>query len=151
MKAWTSLNFGKICSLTTELIALECLKKSMNIVGTTLAPLFLFGSSSFLQVTGITIKSQVGSKFEIKSRTAELAASKRLEKSSQTYNWINVVTTLVPSFLDGSSSFLQVTRTTIKAWMTLNLVKFHHRLRSELPLSVLKMMDSVVTTLAPSI
>ena len=26
---------------------------------------------------------------------------------------------LVPSFLDGSSSFLQVTRLTIKAWMSL--------------------------------
>ena len=29
--------------------------------------------------------------------------------------------TLAPSFLIGSSSFLQVTRTTIKAWMSLNL------------------------------
>ena len=28
----------------------------------------------------------------------------------------NVVNTLEPSFLIGSSSFLQVTRTTIKAW-----------------------------------
>ena len=27
------------------------------------------------------------------------------------------MTTLVPSFLDGSSSFLQITRPTIKAWM----------------------------------
>ena len=33
------------------------------------------------------------------------------------------MTTLVPSFLDGSSSFLQVTRTTIKAWMNLNFGK----------------------------
>ena len=33
------------------------------------------------------------------------------------------MTTLVPSFLDGSSSFLQVTRTTMKAWMRLNFVK----------------------------
>ena len=30
------------------------------------------------------------------------------------------MTTLVPSFLDGSSSFLQVTRTIIKAWNGLN-------------------------------
>ena len=30
------------------------------------------------------------------------------------------MTTLVPSFLDGSSSFLQVTRPTIKAGMSLN-------------------------------
>ena len=29
------------------------------------------------------------------------------------------MTTLVPSFLDGSSSFLQITRPTIKAWMGL--------------------------------
>ena len=33
------------------------------------------------------------------------------------------MTTLVPLFLDGSSSFLQVTRTTIKAWMSLNFCK----------------------------
>ena len=31
------------------------------------------------------------------------------------------MTTLVPSFWEGSSSFLQVTRPTIKAWMSLNL------------------------------
>ena len=33
------------------------------------------------------------------------------------------MTTLVPSFLDGSSSFLQKTRPTIKAWMGLNFGK----------------------------
>ena len=33
------------------------------------------------------------------------------------------MTTRVPSFLDGSSSFLQVTRQTIKAWMRLNFSK----------------------------
>ena len=33
------------------------------------------------------------------------------------------MTTLVPSFLDGSSSFLQITRPTIKAWMGLNYGK----------------------------
>ena len=33
------------------------------------------------------------------------------------------MTTLVPSFSDGSSSFLRVTRPTIKAWMNLNLGK----------------------------
>ena len=35
-----------------------------------------------------------------------------------TYNGRNVVPTLVPSFLDGSSSFLQVKRQAIKAWMS---------------------------------
>ena len=33
------------------------------------------------------------------------------------------MTTLVPSFLDGSSSFVQITRSTIKAWMSLNFGK----------------------------
>ena len=33
------------------------------------------------------------------------------------------MTTLVPSFLDGSSSFLQITRPTIKAGMGLNFRK----------------------------
>ena len=33
------------------------------------------------------------------------------------------MTTLVLSILDGSSSFLQTIRTTIKAWMSLNFVK----------------------------
>ena len=33
------------------------------------------------------------------------------------------MTTLVPSFLDGSSSFLQVSRSTIKARMSLNFGK----------------------------
>ena len=33
------------------------------------------------------------------------------------------MTTLVPSFLDGYSSFLQITRPTIKAWMGLNFHK----------------------------
>ena len=35
----------------------------------------------------------------------------------------NVVTTLVPSYLIGSSSFFQVTRTIIKAWISLNFKK----------------------------
>ena len=33
------------------------------------------------------------------------------------------MTTLVQSFLDGSSLFLQVTSPTIKAWMSLNFAK----------------------------
>ena len=33
------------------------------------------------------------------------------------------MTTLVQTFLDGPSSFLQVTRSTIKAWISLNFGK----------------------------
>ena len=35
----------------------------------------------------------------------------------------NVVTSVVPLFLDGSSSILQLISTAIKAWMSLNFVK----------------------------
>ena len=50
----------------------------------------------------------------------ELASLERLKKSQKTYNGRNVVSTLVLSFLNGSSPFLQVTRTTIKACKSLN-------------------------------
>ena len=82
IKARMSLNFGKIPSLTSELAALQHLKKSMNNVATTLAPSFLIGSSSFLQATRKPIKSQMGSKFgRIGPGTYELAALERLKKS----------------------------------------------------------------------
>ena len=78
---------------------------------TTLAPSFLIGSSLILHVTRATIKSWMGSKFgKTRPGTAELAVLERLEKSPKTYNGINVVTTLVSSFFDGSSSFLHSTR-----------------------------------------
>ena len=48
----------------------------------TLAPSFLIGSSSYLQVTRTSITSRSSSKFgQIGPRTAELAALERLEKS----------------------------------------------------------------------
>ena len=48
----------------------------------TLAPSFLIGSSSYLQVMRTSITSQTSSKFgQIGPRTAELAALERLEKS----------------------------------------------------------------------
>ena len=88
---------------------------------TTLSPSFWIGSSLFLQVTRTTIKSRMGLKFgKIRRRTSELAAFEYLEKSPLTYNGRNVVITIEPSFLNGSSSFLQVTRTIIKAWTSLN-------------------------------
>ena len=54
IKAWMSLNFGGISPLTVELAALELLKKTFKLVST-LAPSFLLGSSSFLQVARETI------------------------------------------------------------------------------------------------
>ena len=88
----------------------------------TLAPSFLIGSSSYLQVTRTSIIYRTSSKFgQIGPRTAELAALERMKKSPYTYNGRNLVSNLAPSFLIGSSSFLQVSRTCMKAWMSLNL------------------------------
>ena len=55
------------------------------------------------------------------------------------------MTTLVLSILNGSSSFLQTRRTTIKAQMSLNFGKI-----PSLTSVCEKSMNSVVTTLAPS-
>ena len=66
----------------------------------------------------------MGSKLgRIWSGTYELAALERLEKSPWTYNGRNVVASLVLSFLSGSSSYLQIRWTTIKAWITVNFFK----------------------------
>ena len=54
----------------------------MLCLDSTLAPSFLIGSSSYLQVTRTFIISRTSSKFgQIGPRTAELAALERLEKS----------------------------------------------------------------------
>ena len=71
---------------------------------------FLNRSYSFLQIR-TTIKAWMSlNSVKIPSPIMELVASQKLID--------NAVTTLAPSFLIGSSSFLQVTRTTIKAWMS---------------------------------
>ena len=77
----------------------------------------LDGSSSFLQVSKSTIKAWMSLNFcQIPSPVSELAALEHLKLMD------NAVTTLAPSFLIGSSSFMQVTtsRTYIKALVSLN-------------------------------
>ena len=70
----TTTNTRVICPCTS--------KKLMYNVVNTLAPLFLIGSSSFLQVRRTAIKSLTSSKFDqIGLWTAWLAALERLEKS----------------------------------------------------------------------
>ena len=73
--SWMSSNFSEIQPLTAELAALEWLKKSIFSVVATLASSFLIRSSSFLQVTRITITSWMSLSFiQIQPLTAELAA-----------------------------------------------------------------------------
>ena len=61
------------------------------------------------------------------------------------------MTNLVLFILNGFSSFLQLRRTTIKAWMSWNFVKIPSPIMELAPLDHLKiLMDNVATTLAPS-
>ena len=81
MKAWMSSNFNQIPPPTPELSALYRLKILTYNVVTTLAPPFLIGSSSYLQVMRTSITSRTSSKLgQIGQRTAELAALGCLEK-----------------------------------------------------------------------
>ena len=80
-KSLEGSNLGRIPSLTSKLVALESEKTSYNLI-ITLAPSFLIGSSSYLQVTRTSIISRTSSNFsQIRPRTAELAALERLKKS----------------------------------------------------------------------
>ena len=71
---------------------------------TTLVLSILNGSSSFLHTIRTTIKALMSlNSRKIQLLTLELSALERQKKMN------NVVTTLAPSFLIGSSSFLQTT------------------------------------------
>ena len=71
------------------------------------------GSSSFFQVTRTAIKSWMSSKFgKIRPGSVESSALEHVKNSHRLYGR-NVMSTLVRSFLDESSSFLQVMRKTI--------------------------------------
>ena len=140
VKAWMSLNFGKISSLTLELAALEHLKNQSKCCDLSSAFIF-YVSSSFLHATRTPIKARIGPKFgRIQSGTYELPALERLEKSQYLYNGRNFVTTLVLSNLNGSSSFLQIQRTTvtINATISLNFVKTPSPIMELAPLVILK-------------
>ena len=56
---------------------------------------------------------------QIGQPTAELAALEHLKKSPYTYNGKNGVATFSQLFLIGSVSYLQVTMTYMRAWMSL--------------------------------
>ena len=93
-----------------------------NLVST-LAPSSLIGSSSFLQVTRTTTKAWMSFNLgRIPPLTLELAALERLKKMSY-----NLVSTLAPSFLIRSSSYLQVSRKSIIFRTSSNLSQIRPR------------------------
>ena len=66
------------------------------------------------------MRTWISSKFgQILTQTTELAALDRWKKSPLTYNGENGVSALSRLFLIGSFSYLQVTMTHIRAWMSL--------------------------------
>ena len=66
------------------------------------------------------MRAHRSSKFgQIRPPTAELAALERLKKSPYTYNGKNSVATFSQLFLIRSISYLQVTITYVRAWMSL--------------------------------
>ena len=81
----------------------------------TLAPSVLIRPSLYLEITRLAITSRMRSNFnQIGPLTAELSALD-CEKSI-----FSVVATLAPSFLFGSSLFLEVTRTFVTSQISLN-------------------------------
>ena len=117
IKACMSLNLGQIPPLTMELSALERLKIDVA----TFSPLLLIRSFSNLQVMRTCIISWMSSKFgQIWPPTTELAAFERRKKFPWTYNGKNEVITFSRLFLIGSFSYLQVMRTYIKVYTSLN-------------------------------
>ena len=99
----------------------------MVIMEKTVLPLFLscFSSDPFytcLQVMMTCMGARRSSTFgQIGPPTAELAALERLKKSPYTYNGKNCVATFSRLFLIGSISYLQVTMTYMRAWMSLEI------------------------------
>ena len=117
IKAWMSLNLGQIPPLTMELAALERLRNWRH----HLSPLLLIRSFSNLQVMRTCIISWMSLNFgQIWPPTKELAALERRKKFPLTYNGKNKVITFSRLFLIRSFSYLQVMRTYIKAYMSLN-------------------------------
>ena len=88
----------------------------MNILVTTLARLFF--DCIFLILSDNKNNQKISDGFkicQIRPPAAELAAPERLEKYPYNFDCRNIVTILVPSFLNESSELLQLIRTTIKA------------------------------------
>ena len=118
----------------------------------TLAPAFLIGSSSYLQVTRTSIISRTSSKFgQIRPRTGELATLERLEKSPKTYNVRNLVNTLAPSFF---ASIIHILAGKKDMHESLDEFKFRPdtltNSRVICPCASEKLMYNVVNTLAPT-
>ena len=122
IKAYTSLNFGQIPPLTTELAALERLKnRCHHVISVDIDPIFF-------KLAGNKNMHNIMNEFEFRpERTTDYGvscpwASKKYPY--RPYNGENGVSTFSLLFLIGSFWYFHVTRTSIKAWMSLNFLKW---------------------------
>ena len=122
IKAYMSLNFGQIPPLTTELAALERLKnRCHHVISVDIDPIFF-------KLAGNKNMHNIMNEFDFRpDRTTDYGvscpwASKKY--SYRPYNGENGVSTFSLLFLIGSFWYFHVTRTSIKAWMSLNFLKW---------------------------
>ena len=122
IKAYMSLNFGQIPSLTTELAALERLKnRCHHVISVDIDPIFF-------KLAGNKDMHNIMNEFEFRpDQTTDYGvscpwASKKYPY--RPYNGENGVSTFSLLFLIGSFWYFHVTRTSIKAWMSLNFLKW---------------------------
>ena len=122
IKAYTSLNFGQIPPLTTELAALERLKnRCHHVISVDIDPIFF-------KLAGNKNMHSIMNEFEFRpDRTTNYRvscpwASKKYPY--RPYNGENGVSTFSLLFLIGSFWYFHVTRTSIKSWMSLNFLKW---------------------------
>ena len=127
------INYRVICPWKSE-------KSTYNLVAT-LVPAFLIGSSSFLQVMMTTIKSLKSSNFgQIRKRTSLLFS---IWKNLHRLTFGEMLCPLLSAFIfEWSILFLQVTRTTIKAWMSLNFRQIQQLIAELAALECLKIYIS---------
>ena len=117
-----SLNFWQIPPLTTELAALEHLKnRCHHVISVDIDPIFF-------KLAGNKNMHNIMNEFEFRpDRTTDYGVScpwASKEYPYRPYNGENGVSTFSVLFLTGSFWYFHVTRTSIKAWMSLNFLKW---------------------------
>ena len=122
IKAYMSLNFGQIPPPTTELAALERLKnRCHHIISIDIDPIFF-------KLAGNKDMHNIMNEFEFRpDRTTDYGVSCPWASKTypyRPYNGENGVSTFSLLFLIGSFWYFHVTRTSIKAWMSLNFLKW---------------------------
>ena len=122
IKAYMSLNFGQIPPLTTELAALERLKNwCRHLIYVDIDPIFF-------KLAGNKDMHNIMNEFEFRpDRTTDYRVSCPWVSKKypyRPYNGENGVSTFSLLFLIGSFWYFHVTRTSIKAWMSLNFLKW---------------------------